>query len=164
MNSNIHERAREMIALGRAEDLDGGRQEWLRAHLQECVDCRDYAEAAGSIVQAIRSQPFVAGFDLVQATQLRVRARATERRQQQERAWLVCLACLFVGLSAAITTPLFWRGFEWIGVWAGVSNWVWQTAFMYFWIVPALVVSVLLMARGTHLGSKHRQAVEMRRG
>jgi predicted anti-sigma-YlaC factor YlaD len=153
MNQNIHEQARELIALDGVEDRSGGRRDWLRAHLQECADCRDYAEAAGSVARAIRSQPFAAGSDLVWATRMRVRARAAERRQQQERAWLVGLACLFVGLSASITTPLFWRSFEWMGLWAGVSSWVWQTAFMYFWIVPALVVSALLMARGAHLGS-----------
>jgi hypothetical protein len=65
--------------------------------------------------------------------------------------WLVCMSCLFVGLSAAITTPLFWRAFEWMGVWAGVSSSVWQVGFTFFWIVPALVVSALLLARGTHL-------------
>ena len=62
----------------------------------------------------------------------------------------MCLSCLFVGLSATITTPFFWRAFQWIGSWAGVSNWIWQAGFVSFWIVPALVVSALLMARGSH--------------
>jgi len=93
----------------------------------------------------------VAGSGLVQAWQMRVRSRALELRQQQERMWLVCMSCLFVGLSAAITTPLFWRAFEWMGTRAGVSSPVWQVGFAFFWTVPALVVSALLLARGTHL-------------
>ncbi len=101
----------------------------------------------------MRSQPLAADSALVWATRMRVRARAVELRQREERMWLVCLACLFVGLSAALTTPLFWRAFEWMGVWAGVSSWVWQAGFTFFWIAPALVVGALLLARGTHLAN-----------
>jgi len=161
MTRNVHERARELIVLAGAEDKnvpDAREQTWLRAHLQECAACRDYAEAAGRAVRALRSQPLAADSSLVRATQMRVRLRAMELRQQQERIWLACLACLFVGLSVVVTTPLFWRAFEWMGAWAGVSSWVWQAGFTFFWIAPALVVSGLLLARGTHLtsnGEKH---------
>jgi len=148
MTRNAHDEARELIALG--ESLSDAQQTWLRAHLQECVACHDHAEAAGRVVRALRSQPLAADSALVRATQMRVRSRALELRQQQERIWLVCLSCLFVGISAAITTPLFWRAFAWMGAWAGVSSWVWQAGFTFFWISPALVVSALLLARGTH--------------
>jgi predicted anti-sigma-YlaC factor YlaD len=158
MTRSVHERAQELIALGgtgdKERDLPNAQQQtWLRAHLQECSACRDYQEAAGRAVRALHSQPLAADSALVRATQMRVRSRALELRQQQERIWLVCLSCFFVGLSAAITTSLFWRAFEWMGAWAGVSNWVWQAGFTFFWIVPALVVSALLLARGTHLTS-----------
>jgi predicted anti-sigma-YlaC factor YlaD len=151
MSGGVHEEARELIALAGGQDLSGDQQSWLRAHLQECAACSDYAEAIGRTVSALRSQPLAADFALVQATQLRVRSRALELRQQQVRAWLVCLSCLFVGLSAAITTPLFWRAFAWIGERAGISSWVWQAGFAFFWIAPALGVSTLLLAHGTHL-------------
>jgi hypothetical protein len=65
--------------------------------------------------------------------------------------WLVGFACLGVGLSATLTVPLLWRLFAWMGEWAGVSTLIWQVSFMVFFIAPALVVSVLLLARGTHL-------------
>jgi predicted anti-sigma-YlaC factor YlaD len=158
MTRSEHERAQELIALAGGESAPDEQQIWLRAHLQECATCREYAEAAGWVVRALRSQPLAADSALVRATQMRVRSRAVELRQQQERVWLVGVSCLFVGLSAAITTPLFWRVFEWMGATAGVSNWVWQASFTFVWIVPALVVSTLLLARGTHLvnnGEKH---------
>jgi predicted anti-sigma-YlaC factor YlaD len=157
MTRSGHERTRELIALAGANDRDlsDGQQAWLRAHLQECAACRDYAEAAAGVVRAVRSQAWAADSALVRATQMRVRSRALELQQQRERVWLVCVSCLFVGLSSAITTPFFWRAFEWIGVWAGVSNSVWQAGFAFFWIVPALVVSTVLLARGTHLTSAH---------
>lgn len=153
MNENSHEQARELIALAGGKDLSGVQQSWLRAYLQGCRPCIDYAEAVSRTVSALRSQPLAADFTLVQATQLRVRSRALELQQERERAWLICLSCIFVGLSAAITTPLFWRAFEWVGERAGISSWVWQAGFAFFWIAPALVVSALLLAHGTHLAN-----------
>lgn len=150
MSRSVHEQIRELIAAG-TDDLACERQTWLQAHLNECSACRDFAEAAGRVVRALRSQPIAADSALVQATRMRVRSRALELRQQRERMWLVCLSCLSVGISAAITTPLFWRAFEWIGMWVGVSSWVWQASFTIFWIAPALVVSALLLAHDTHL-------------
>ena len=143
---NPHDEARQMVAL--LDSLDEGQQARLQAHLAECGACRDYADQVSGVVRALRLQPLAADAALVRATQMRVRLRAVELRQQQERMWLVFLSCLFVGLSTALTTPLLWQAFVWMGVWTGISNPVWETAFAFFWIVPALVVSVLLVARG----------------
>jgi predicted anti-sigma-YlaC factor YlaD len=155
MTQSEHDRARALIALAGARDRDSAvaseEQTWLLAHLQECAACREYEEAAGRAVRALRSQPLAADSALVRATQMRVRARALELGRQRERFWLVCLSCSFVGISAAITTPLFWRAFEWMGAWAGVSSWVWQAGFAFFWIAPSLVAGALLLGRGTHL-------------
>ena len=170
MTRDLHERAKKIIALagagernpdqarGRDEErdkdiADAQEQTWLQSHLQECAACRDYAEAASKAIRVLRSQPLAADSSLVQATQMRVHARALELRRQQERFWLVSLACLLVGIPAAITTPLFWRAFEWMGVQAGVSTWVWQTGFTFFWIAPSLIVGAVLVARGTQLTS-----------
>jgi predicted anti-sigma-YlaC factor YlaD len=158
MSQETHEQARKLIVLAGVEDLSGREQTWLRAHLHDCAACSDYAEATGRAVRAVRSQPLAADFALVRATQKRVRLRAAELRQQQERIWLVCLSCLSVGISTAVTTPLLWRAFEWVGLRAGVSHWVWQAGFTYFWVVPALVVSLVLMARSVDLkdnGERH---------
>ena len=149
MTRETHDRARELIALGDGvADVD---RAWLRAHLEECEACRRYAEAAQQAVRALRSLPLAADARLVRATQMRVRFHAARLRAARERMWLVGMACLAVGLSGAVTAPLVWRLFAWLGAQAGVSSPVWQAAFVFFCIVPALVVSVLLLARGTHL-------------
>lgn len=158
MTRNAHEQARELIAL--AEALSDAQQSWLHAHLEECAGCGDYAKAAGRVVAALRSMPLAADSRLVRATQMRVRFHASRLRETRERMWLVGIACLGVGLSATLTAPLLWRLFAWIGERAGVSNAVWQAGFACFLIAPALVVSVLLLARGTHLtnnGERSRQ-------
>jgi predicted anti-sigma-YlaC factor YlaD len=160
MTRNAHEQARELIAL--AEVLSPAQQSWLRAHLEECAGCRDYAEAAARMVAALRSVPLAADSRLVRATQMRVRFHASRLREARERTWLVGMACLGVGLSATLTAPLLWRLFAWMGERAGLSNPVWQAAFACFWIAPALLVSVLLLARGIHL-SNHGQGSQQSR-
>jgi predicted anti-sigma-YlaC factor YlaD len=149
MSRNPHEEARELITLG--GDLSDAQQSWLRAHLDECEACRHYGEAANGVVRTLRSLPLAADARLVRATQMRVRFHASRLREARERMWLVGVACLGVGLSATLTAPLLWRLFAWMGEWAGVSPLFWQTAFLFFFVAPALVVSVLLLARGTHL-------------
>jgi len=156
MTRNAHAEARELIALG--DGLSGAQQAWLRAHLDECEACRHYAEAANGVVRTLRSLPLAADSRLVRATQMRVRFHASRLREMRERLWLVGMACLGVGLSATLTVPLLWQLFAWMGERAGVSTLVWQTGFMFFFIAPALVVSVLLLARGTHLTNNGEQS------
>lgn len=154
MTRNVHEEARQWIALG--DGLAGTQQSMLEAHLKDCAECRNYSEAAAQTVRALRSLPIAADSRLVRATQMRVRFHASRMRETRQRMWFVGLACLGVGLSAAVTAPLLWKLFAWMGELAGVSNPVWQAGFVFFWIVPALVVGVVLMARGTHLTSRGR--------
>jgi len=158
MTRDTHDDARELIALG--EGLSDAQQSWLRAHLDECEACRQYAEAANGVVRTLRSLPLAADSRLVRATQMRVRFHASRLRETRERIWLVGMACLGVGLSATLTVPLLWGLFAWMGEWAGVSSWVWQAGFMFFFIAPALVVGLMLLARGIHLtnnGERSRQ-------
>jgi predicted anti-sigma-YlaC factor YlaD len=152
---NEHDEARGLIALG--EGLPDSQQSWLRAHLNECEACRDYAEAANRVVRSLRSLPLAADSRLVRATQMRVRFHASRLQEARERMWLVGMACLGVGLSATLTVPFLWRLFAWMGERAGVSTLVWQTGFMFFFVAPALVVSVLLLARGTHLADNEEE-------
>jgi predicted anti-sigma-YlaC factor YlaD len=149
MTRNVHDEARELIAVGNG--LSESQQAWLRAHLDECEACRHYAEASDDVVRTLRSLPLAADARLVRATQMRVRFHAGRLRETRERMWLVGMACLGVGLSATLTIPLLWRLFAWMGGRIGVSTLVWQASFMFFFVAPALAVSVLLVARGTHL-------------
>ncbi len=150
MTLSSHDEVRKLIATS-SDDLSEAQQALLQAHLQDCGSCRDYAAATAEIVRALRGVPLAADPRLVRDTQARVRARAVELRQRQQWLTLVALACTFVGLSAAITTPLVWRAFQWMGTYAGLSRPLWQVGFAFYWIVPGLLVSVFLLLRGTHL-------------
>ena len=148
MTRNAHEEARGLIAMGGG--LSPAQHTWLRFHLQECEACRNYVETAEEMVRALRSLPLAADSRLVRATQMRVRFHAGRLQETRQRLWLMSMACLGVGLSATLTAPLLWRLFAWLGHWAGVSTLVWQAGFIVFSVAPALAVSVLLLARGTH--------------
>ena len=156
MMRDVHEESRRLIALG--EGLPDAKQAWLRAHLDECETCRHYADGVNGLVRNLRSLPIAADARLVRATQMRVRFHASRLRETRERMWLVAMACLGVGLSATLSVPFLWRLFAWMGERAGVPALVWQTGFMFFFIAPALVVSVLLLARGTHFTNNGEQS------
>jgi predicted anti-sigma-YlaC factor YlaD len=152
VTQSSHDEIRRLIATA-PDDLSEAQQALLRAHLQDCGSCRDYAAATAEIVRALRGIPIAADPGLVLNTQARVRARAFALRQRQQWLTLAALACTLVGLSAAITTPLVWWAFDWIGTHTGLSRPLWQAAFGFYSMVPALVVSVLLLFRGTHLAN-----------
>jgi len=152
MTPSSHQEIRRLIATS-ADDLSEAQQALLHAHLQDCGSCRDYAAATAEIVRAVRGIGVAADSSLVLNTQARIRARAFALRQRLEWLTLVALACPFVALSAAITTPLTWRAFDWIGTQAGLPRLLWQVGFAFYSVVPALLVSVLLLFRGTHLAN-----------
>ena len=152
MTASSHQDIRRLIATS-ANDLSEAQQALLHAHLQDCGSCREYAASTAEIVRAVRGAPVAADRKLVVNTQARVRARAFALRQRQQWLTLVALACPLVGLSAAITTPLIWRAFNWIGTYAGFSRPVWEAGFAFYSMVPAVLVSVLLLFRGTHLAN-----------
>lgn len=151
MTRNEHEQAREWIVL--ADGLTDIQRDFLQAHLAGCADCREFAEGVAKVVGGLRSVPIAADSRLVRATQMRVRFHAGRLREMRQRSWLVGMTCLGVGLSATLTAPVLWRIFAWMGEWAGVSTIVWQMGFVSFFVVPALVVSVLLLVKGTVLTS-----------
>jgi len=149
MTRNLHDEARELIALG--NDSSEAQQIWLRAHLAECESCRRYEAAAREVVRSVRSLPLAADARLVRATQMRVRFHAGRLRETRERFWFVGVACLGVGLSGTLTIPVMWRLFAWLGERVGVSSLVWHAGFALFWILPALIAGVVLLNRGTYL-------------
>jgi len=149
MTRNLHDQARELIALG--EGLSDSQQVWLRAHIDECEACRRHAETANGVVRSLRSLPLVADSRLVRATQLRVRSRALELQRQHERLRVICVCSFAVTLSTAFTTAALWRGFAWMGQQAQLPGPVWQIGLVALGLMPAIVAGILLLARGTYL-------------
>jgi hypothetical protein len=82
---------------------------------------------------------------------MRVRQRALELQRQQERFWVICACCAAVTLCSAVTTAVLWRGFAWIGQQARFPAPVWEGSFVVIYLAPAVLVGILLLARGTFL-------------
>jgi len=156
MNADPHERARLMIALSGTEGLSSlkpshAEETWLAAHLESCASCRAFAENSRKTIRALRGIPITASGRLVFTTQMRVRQRAAELQRQQERFWVICVCCAAVTLSTAVSIALLWRGFAWLGHQARLSTPVWEGGFVVFYLTPAVLVGILLLARGTFL-------------
>jgi hypothetical protein len=156
MNSDPHASARMMIALSGPEASSNAgasrdEQSWLAAHLESCASCREFAENSRAAIGSLRGIPITAGTRLVSSTLMRVRQRARELQRQQERFWVIFICCAAVTLSAALTTAALWRGFAWIGEQARLSAPVWQGSFVMFYLIPAVLAGILLLARGTFL-------------
>lgn len=156
VSSDPHERARLMIAPSGPEGLSdvglsNAEQSWLAAHLESCPSCRQFAENSRETILSLRQIPITASGRLVSATQMRVRQRAAEMQRQQERFWVVCICCAAVTLSAVVTTAGLWRGFAWIGQQARLSSPVWEGGFVVFYLMPAVLTGILLLAQGTFL-------------
>jgi predicted anti-sigma-YlaC factor YlaD len=148
--NHAHDRARRLLALADVEPLPGSERTWLNDHLGTCESCRAFALDAGELVRALRSVPVAADRTLVTTTQMRVRQRARELHQRDERIWLVGVSCALVTLTTLITNIACWRGFAWLVEHTHISADIWPVAFVALWIVPALAASVLLLANGTH--------------
>jgi predicted anti-sigma-YlaC factor YlaD len=155
VNSDIHERARLLIALSRAEEVPNAEQSWLAAHLESCAPCRQFAENAGEAIRSLRAIPVAAGASLVSATQLRVRQRAIELERRQERLWVVWICCVAVTLATAATTAALWGGLAWLGQQARLSATVWESCLIMFCLTPAILAAILLLARGIHLADRN---------
>jgi Putative zinc-finger len=154
-----HDEARGLIALAGAKDLSGAQQRWLRTHLADCPGCRDYAEAASRVVAAVRSVPLAADSRLVQATQMRVRYRAMELQRQQERLWVIGACCLAVTSGTALTTAALWGGLAWMGQQVRLPAAVWQIGLVTLGLMPAIVVAIMLLARGTYFAD-HNESLQ----
>jgi hypothetical protein len=72
-------------------------------------------------------------------------------QRQRERMWMVSVSCTAVSLCALLSAIALWQGFEWLGAQAQMASLVWEVGFLVFCLMPALVVGILLLAKGTHL-------------
>ena len=151
MNTNAHERARNLIALAASEKLPGADQAWLTAHVETCAVCCAFVENMAEMIHGLRAIPIAADRTLVAATQARVRRRALELQGHRERLWLVCVSCMAVTLCALLSTVALWRCFAWLGTQIQLAPSIWQVGFFVFCLTPALVSGVLLLARDTYL-------------
>ena len=147
MTVSAHDRARELILLRGVEGIDDSDAVWLAAHLVDCAECSGFAEELALAERALRSMPVTAPVALVSATQMRVRQRAAELRDQQARNFLIgisfCLGLLWSAASAFVGLRLS----GWLANKIHIAPWIIAGGFVMFWLAPAVVFAIGLLAQ-----------------
>jgi hypothetical protein len=147
MTNSDHERARELVMLRDIEGVSEGDARWLDSHLLACPECFGFAEEFEVAERALRSMPVTAPVSLVSATQLRVRQRAAELRDQQARNFLIgisfCLGLLWSAGSAFVGLKLS----GWLAEKIHVAPWLIATGLAVFWLAPAIAIAIGLLIK-----------------
>ena len=152
MTMDVHERARRLVIADPVEGLSAADQQWLQTHLASCQECRDYGTGLQQALRNIRLAPLAAGASLVQRTQARVAARAAELRRQQEQMRPLWFAAALVCAMSILSVPVVLQMLDWVAARFHVSAALCGAGFLLLWIAPTVVVSLVLLARGTHVG------------
>jgi predicted anti-sigma-YlaC factor YlaD len=144
MKGEPHERAQKLLVAARAEGLSAADQAWLEPHLETCAGCAAYAKSLAQTVAAFRSFHVQVDPAVMDETRRRLRLRAQELYEHETRMWALWLACALSWVLGALSAPLLWWGFEWIGKRIDAPNAVWISAFVLWWLTPAAVVGAVL--------------------
>jgi hypothetical protein len=152
LNPITHSDAFELMlkVKSRAEEISDADRQRLDAHLSDCADCSTQQESLGETLRDIRTSSFsiTASPQLVRATQLRLRTRAWELRQQQENLRPLWISCVLAFVWAAVSMPFLWQGFEWLGHSQKLPDVVWQTGFIIMNLMPIAAVGTIAITTG----------------
>ena len=133
------------------QEVSAQQRRRLEEHLVACEACSEASRSMHEIANQLRSPQggVNAGSYLVRTTQLRVRQRAMQMRERQERMSPLWISCAIASLWALISVPLLWEGFAWLGGRGMIADLVWQSSFVVAWLMPfGLVAALLLWTRG----------------
>jgi anti-sigma factor RsiW len=149
MSRDPHAAAQTLILKDRVEGLTPAERASLDRHLDDCPACARRAAATEGALRELRAVVVSLPPDLAARTHLRVYLRARERRPAEGASWALWVS---FGLSWAVgvaSAPWVWRGFNWVGSWAGIPALLVKMSFALWWAIPALLtVAILLLERG----------------
>ena len=150
MSEDVHQRAERLIVANRVEGLSAADQEWLNLHLETCARCARCADSTEQALRSLRSVSVRVGPGLIRATRLRIHARALELRERRTQMAMLWISCALSWVLGALSAPLVWRAFAWLGERFRMPAIAWQFGFALWWALPAATVAVVLMMRRTH--------------
>jgi predicted anti-sigma-YlaC factor YlaD len=164
MKEDAHERAGRLIDTERVEGLASADREWLGKHLEECDRCRARLQATERAVRTLRSVTVHINPTLVSTAQLRVRLRARELREHESRMRALWVCCVLSWILGAVTAPLLWQGFAWVGHRLALPDAIWITSFVLWWLVPAALVGAVFGWYRGHRASENGYMASLPRG
>jgi len=156
MSEDVHQQAERLIAVARVEGISSAEREWLEGHLESCARCDEHATALERAVGALRTVSIPLDPALVRATQFRVRLRAQELREEKSRMRGLWISCALSWVLGALSAPLLWWGFQWVGRHMVLPDLAWQTAFVLWWVMPAAAVAAVLAGLRERASSENR--------
>lgn len=145
MSRDTHERVGRLINRRHIEGLSPAERQWLDAHLESCGVCAERAHLTTEAIASLRAVAVPVNPAVVSMAKARARMRAVELRRRDERLRPLWIACVFSCLIMLLTTPYFWRAFEWMGQAMRLPALVWQAGFLLWWSVPATVAAIALL-------------------
>ena len=155
MNSDVHQRAQDLIAAALVEGLSAAEQAWLDEHLQGCAACAQSAAGSRRAIEALRSVAVSADRTLVELTQQRVRLRALELAERQERWLPLAISCGLAALLGLVNLTYLWQGFAWMGERWNLPALTWQAGFVTAWLLPTSLAALALWAQSRATNGKH---------
>src|SRR5512142_774206 len=114
MNEDTHVRAERLILESRSAVLTPAERDWLEGHLETCSNCAVRAASVDAAIRWLRLVPVRVNPAVVEATRLRVQARAKQLREQRLPSFWLYLACAASWIWIAASAPWLWRGFAWV--------------------------------------------------
>lgn len=155
MNPDVHQRAQELVAAALVEGLPASEQGWLDEHLEGCAACAQSAAATRRAIEALRSVAVSADRTLVELTQQRVRLRALELAEHQQRWLPLAVSCGLAALLGLINLTYLWQGFAWMGEQWRLPALAWQAGFVSAWFLPTSLAAVALWMRSRAANGNH---------
>ena len=145
MNPDVHQRAQHLIAAALVEGLPAAEQAWLDQHLQGCAVCAQSAAGTRRALEALRWLAVSADRTLVEVTQQRVRLRALELAERQERWLPLVVSCGLAALLGLVNLTYLWQGFAWLGEQWSLPALTWQAGFVSAWFLPTVVIAAVML-------------------
>jgi hypothetical protein len=145
MNTDMHARAKQLIAQERIEVISQSEREWLAAHLRDCVNCAALTRHTDQALRSMRTATIPLPSGLASRTQFRVRLRAQELREREPKRRMMWLACALSWAFGIASAPYVWRLFAWFGQRMGVPKLVWEIGFGLWWAIPAVFVAIVML-------------------
>jgi anti-sigma factor RsiW len=134
----------------REQELNGKDSDFLQSHLGICPSCAARSNTIENTRREMRGDVVYANPAMVRATQMRVRERAAELRQQQETMRPLWISSALALAWAVLSMPLLWQGFAWLGRVNHIPDIVWQTGFGIMVLTPLTAVGTIGLASRFH--------------
>jgi hypothetical protein len=146
MNGQEHERAVDLISRREVEGVADGDARWLDSHLVDCQECASFELVLSGAERAMRSFTVMASASLVGLTQARVRARAKQLDEHRARMVLIGVSFCLGVVTSTLTAWVWWKCGAWIAERMGLPSGIVEPGVLLFWLLPAIVIAVLMVA------------------